>query len=124
MPLLALDHVNLRTTRVTEMTAFYRDVLGLVAGPRPAFPFGGAWLYCGERAVVHLVEVPEAANREGDLHLEHFAFAARGYPEFLATLTRSAVPYRLSTPTGGNARQVNIHDPDGNHIHIDFPLDE
>lgn len=124
MPLLALDHVNLRTTRVAEMRAFYCDVLGLVAGARPAFPFGGAWLYCGERAVVHLVEVPEAPRRSGELHLEHFAFSARGYDEFLATLTRLSIPYRLSTPTGGTARQVNVHDPDGNHIHVDFALKE
>jgi catechol 2,3-dioxygenase-like lactoylglutathione lyase family enzyme len=124
MPLLALDHVNLRTTRVAEMLCFYRDVLGLVPGARPAFSFGGAWLYCGERAVVHLVEVSEPARREGELHLEHFAFSANGYDDFIATLARQAIPYRLSTPAGGGLRQVNVHDPDGNRIHVDFRLDE
>jgi catechol 2,3-dioxygenase-like lactoylglutathione lyase family enzyme len=124
MAVLALDHVNLRTTRVEAMRAFYCDVLGLVAGSRPAFSFGGAWLYCGERAVVHLVEVPQAPERTGNLHLEHFAFTARGYTEFLSTLERLAIPYRLSTPAGGGMRQVNIQDPDGNHIHLDFQLTE
>ena len=124
MPLLALDHVNLRTTRVAQMRTFYCEVLGLVAGPRPAFSFGGAWLYCGERAVVHLVEVAEAPRRDGELHLEHFAFSASGYQEFLEQLAQYSVPYRLSTPAGGNARQVSVHDPDDNRLHIDFPREE
>ena len=59
MTLTVLDHVNIRTARLEDLVAFYRDVLGLHTGWRPAFSFGGAWLYCGEQAVVHLVEVDE-----------------------------------------------------------------
>ena len=58
MPLSALDHVNLRTAHLEEMCAFYCEVLGLERGPRPPFPFPGAWLYCGGRPCVHLVEAP------------------------------------------------------------------
>ena len=28
----------------------------LAPGPRPNFSFGGAWMYCGDRPAVHLVE--------------------------------------------------------------------
>ena len=57
MPLRHLDHVNLCTGHLERMLAFYEDVLGMKRGPRPPFTFGGAWLYLGERPVVHLVAV-------------------------------------------------------------------
>ena len=60
MPVKDLDHVNLRTANLAGMIAFYEKVLGLTLGPRPAFGFDGAWLYCGERATVHLIAVPQA----------------------------------------------------------------
>jgi catechol 2,3-dioxygenase-like lactoylglutathione lyase family enzyme len=57
MGMLWLDHVNIRTTQLDEMSAFYENVLSLKRGKRPAFPFGGAWHYCGKSAIVHLVEL-------------------------------------------------------------------
>lgn len=45
-----LDHVNLRTTLLDRLMAFYGDVLGFSQGPRPDFAFDGAWFYCGEQA--------------------------------------------------------------------------
>ena len=121
MALIRFDHVNLRTANLPAMTEFYCTVLGLRVGPRPAFPFGGAWLYCGEQAVVHLVEVAEAPKPSGALRLEHFAFSAEGFEEFVATLTRANVEHRVSKLLGTETRQVNLHDPDGNRVHFDFP---
>lgn len=121
MPLIELDHVNLRTARVAEMIAFYRTILGLEPGARPAFSFGGAWLYCGERAVVHLVEVAEPPNPSGELRLEHFAFRARGFAELEGKLRAAGIEYRVSKLFGTETRQLNFRDPDGNRIHLDFP---
>ena len=56
MAMFWLDHVNIRTTKLDEMSAVYEDILGLPRGKRPNFPIGGAWHYCGKQAVVHLVE--------------------------------------------------------------------
>lgn len=56
MPIRRLDHVKVVTANLEEMVAWYETVLGLRSGPRPDFPFGGAWLYAGEAAVVHLLE--------------------------------------------------------------------
>jgi catechol 2,3-dioxygenase-like lactoylglutathione lyase family enzyme len=121
MPLMQLDHVNLRTSNIAKMTEFYASVLGLRAGARPAFSFGGAWLYCGDRAVVHLVEVAEQPSPSGELRLEHFAFVARDFDELARKLEEACVEYRVSTLFGTETRQLNIRDPDGNRIHIDFP---
>lgn len=125
MQVRAFDHVNVRTADVDRMVAWYDRVLGMKAGPRPPFPFPGAWLYLGEHALVHLVGVGSAPDApESAIRLEHFAFSGSGLAAFLDHLRREGVEWRLGTtpgapPTGGIV-QVNIFDPDGNHIHVDF----
>ena len=121
MPLMYLDHVNLRTADVARSIEFYSGALGLRVGPRPAFSFGGAWLYCEDRPVVHLVEVAEQPDPNGELRLEHFAFVARGFDEFVQRLDAAGVEYRASKQFGSDTRQLNLRDPDGNRIHVDFP---
>src|SRR5690606_40480104 len=104
MPLARLDHVNLRTANLPAMVAFYTEVLGMTLGPRPPFAFGGAWLYCGQgnssRPTVHLVEVARQPAPDGELRLEHFAFAAEGLAGFLADLRRRDVGYRIGVVPG------------------------
>jgi catechol 2,3-dioxygenase-like lactoylglutathione lyase family enzyme len=122
--LLALDHINVRTSRLEALCRFYCEVLGLERGPRPNFSFGGAWLYCGERPVLHLVEVAAAPTPGADLRLQHFAFRGRDLASTLHRLKQAAVPFRLGFVNDFRLCQVNLTDPDGNQLHIDFPLDE
>ncbi len=120
-----LDHVNVRTAALDAMVAWYGRVLGLTPGPRPDFPFPGAWLYAGERPLIHLVATGAAPGADpADLRLEHFALAASDLPAFLERLEADGEPYRLRRlPTFGIV-QVNVWDPDGNHIHVDFDAAE
>lgn len=126
MPLTSLDHVNIRTARLAAMTAFYGDVLGLRPGARPPFSFSGAWLYCGERPSVHLVEMDSGwdAAAGQPLRLSHFAFRATGLAELLARLRAVGVTYRLGTLPGSGLHQIHLRDPDGNELHVDFAADE
>ena len=125
---MRLDHVNIRTRRLSEMVDFYRRTLGLESGPRPPFPFPGAWLYAedegGERwAVVHLIGLEGEASdgrQQPDLRLEHFALTSRGLKAFLARLEAAGVEGHLARVPGGGPIQVNLFDPDGNHLHVDF----
>ena len=120
-----LDHVNIRTSRLEEMTRWYVEVLGLRSGYRPNFPFPGAWLYAGEMAVVHLVaEEAEPSVDQSDLKIEHAAFRAKGYDAFIARLDAEGAERRVIKVPGVNIVQVNIWDPDGNHLHIDFESGE
>ena len=120
MALARLDHVNIRTANLAKMIVFYEEVLGFVSGKRPPFGFPGAWLYCGEVPVVHLIEVPDQPAPEGELRLEHFAFSASGLADFLGGLRQRGEDYRIGVVPELQIIQVNIHDPDGNHIHVDF----
>ena len=123
MPVSSLDHVNIRTDNLKEMTSFYAKVLGLKKGNRPAFKFGGAWLYCGSRATVHLVEVKHQATAE-NAQLEHFAFKANDINGTLKKLQKFGSDYETRIIPGGKIRQVHAYDPDGNHVEIAFSTRE
>lgn len=123
MQLKRLDHVNVRTANLAAMIDWYCDVLGMRTGPRPPFSFGGAWLYCDGFPIVHLVEV-ETAQKALEPRIEHFAIGAEGLASFLAHLQSRKVAYKCSVVPEFGIQQVNIWDPDANHIHIDFAATE
>jgi catechol 2,3-dioxygenase-like lactoylglutathione lyase family enzyme len=123
MTLKGFDHVNVRTANLERMAAWYRDVLGLAPGRRPPFSFGGAWLYLGDHPFVHLVEV-ERQPAGLEPRLEHMAFRGRGLAEFLATLRSQEIEHKIGVVPGFGIIQVNIWDPDGNHLHVDFSPEE
>jgi catechol 2,3-dioxygenase-like lactoylglutathione lyase family enzyme len=115
--------VNVRTAKLAKMIAWYEEVLGMRNGWRPKFPFGGAWMYSGDnKPTVHLVEVAEEPTQ--GLRLEHFAFSASGMKACIERCKKHNVEYELIAVTDAGLVQVNVYDPDGNHIHIDFPAHE
>ena len=102
------------------------------AASGPPFPFGGAWLYCGDQPVVHLVEIEtgRAGRPTGDEaparpaapepRLSHFAFTGTGMAAFIARLEQAGVPHAVARLPGSQVFQVNLRDPDGNALHVDF----
>lgn len=126
MPIRRLDHVNVVTANLEEMVAWYEAVLGLRSGPRPDFPFGGAWLYAGDAAVVHLVKdtVQARTGSEAALKLEHFAFSATDASAFERKLKENSAPFEKINVKDAGLVQFHISDPDGNHVHVDFDLNE
>ena len=40
--------------------------------------------------------------------------------EFLKKLDASGVKYHITAPPAAGIKQINVNDPEGNHIHIDF----
>ena len=119
MQVTKLDHVNVHTANLDTMVEWYGRVLGMKAGERPPFPFPGAWLYCGGEPAVHLVGVDKQPQTSG-LQVEHFAFSAVGLKDFLERLHKNAVRYDARKVPRSDGVQINVWDPDGNHIHIDF----
>lgn len=123
MQLNKLDHVNIRTANLSNMVAWYCDVLGMENGERPPFPFPGAWLYAGDQAAVHLVGVDEAPQSV-EPNIEHFAMSATGLQDFVDRLEATGTEFRAVRVPGINILQINVFDCDGNHIHIDFSPEE
>lgn len=118
MAITKLEHFTIRCSDLEVTRAFYRDVIGLTDGFRPAFGFQGHWLYAGDTPVVHLLDKAEAeqlggAHPGGDTGaLDHVAFvgddaaAVRAHLESVgATFEVREFP-RLMT-------QFFLTDPDG-----------
>ena len=120
-----LDHVNVRTSNLDAMIKWYGDMLGMQTGPRPDFPFPGAWLYAGDHPAIHLVGVDAQPGADmGDLTLEHFALSATGITGLLERVKAADARCDVRKVPGFPIVQVNLWDPDGNHIHIDFTAEE
>ena len=124
MPIGRLDHVNLRTHRLHEMVEWYGRVLEMPSGARPDFPFPGAWLYADGLPTVHLNGCEHVATQSADLALEHFAFKASTLKGMVERLKRIGERFEVAFVPGMPVCQVNVWDPDGNHIHIDFAAAE
>jgi len=121
----SLDHLNIRTHQLDVMIAWYEKMLGFRSGPRPDFPFPGAWMYCGDLPLVHIVGVDQEPGADADdLKLEHGAFGATGFDDFVAKFKEAGERYEIVHVPSFPIVQVNVWDPDGNHLHIDFHSDE
>jgi catechol 2,3-dioxygenase-like lactoylglutathione lyase family enzyme len=123
MPLLRLDHVNVRTANLAAMVDWYDRVLGLKTGPRPDFDFDGAWIYVGDQAVIHLI-ARETECAAIDPKIEHYAFQATGMAQMLAHLKALGIGHTVDEVPGMPIVQINLADHDGNHIHIDYTAAE
>jgi catechol 2,3-dioxygenase-like lactoylglutathione lyase family enzyme len=97
MAIRAIDHVNIVTTDLEGTVAFYAEAIGLERGWRPDFSFPGAWLYAGERPVIHLAVGERAAGFaaadagvSGTGPLDHVAFDAEDFEGTRDRLVRGA----------------------------------
>lgn len=118
MAILDLDHVNIRTTDLNRTRAFFTEVLGLSVGWRPDFDFAGAWLYAGEKDVVHLVQVAQTSAASQGSALDHFAFAIDDFEDARRRLERAGIAYRETAAPNGGIRQFFITDLNGVNIEL------
>ena len=140
---LSLNHYSVRTLDADASCAFYTRVLKMSAGPRPAFPFPGYWMYNGSHdsyanAVVHIIGIdkndPEGLKKylgnrsEASLHgtgaVDHIAFFATGLVEMVEHLKTIDVPCRERTVPSIGLYQVFVDDPSGLVIELNYPAAE
>jgi catechol 2,3-dioxygenase-like lactoylglutathione lyase family enzyme len=120
MALRGLDHVTVRCMDIERSRAFYAEALGLRDGERPAVNIPGAWLYLGDRPVVHLFGGRQDDGAKTTGGFDHVAFDADDLPGVRARLERLGVPFRESGIPDMRLHQVFLHDPDGVMIEINF----
>ncbi len=118
-----LDHINIGTADLAATRAFYVDLLGLVEGDRPSFSFPGAWLYCGDRAVVHLVGL-SAARPVATAALDHFAFDCDDFDTVMARLESASYEHQVRIVPGTGRRQIFLRDPNGVNVELNFAAAE
>ena len=123
MPVTTMNHFTILTDDVAATVDFYRDLLGLVDGPRPPFDFPGAWLYAGERPILHVVGGRNADELRPGV-IDHMAFSAEDLSDTLALLASRNIAHTCRRLPGGGTWQVFFHDPNGARVELDFAADE
>ncbi len=114
----SLDHVNVFTDDLEGTVAFYTEIIGLKDGDRPPFDFPGAWLYCGDQAVLHLVAEPPAGAETGPI--DHVAFRATGIKAMRNRLRRHDLAFFERDVPDMPLRQIFVKDPNGVQIELNF----
>jgi catechol 2,3-dioxygenase-like lactoylglutathione lyase family enzyme len=119
MPVTEMNHFTVLTDDLERTRAFYVGLLGLHEGPRPPLGFPGAWLYAGERPVLHVIAgraLPE--QRRGVL--DHMAFSAKDLPGITGKLEAAGIAYDLRQQPESKVWQLFLLDPNGAKVELDF----
>jgi len=134
MKIEQLDHFTIKVSDLDASTRFYTDVVGLKNGARPDFVFGGAWLYCGDHPLVHLIEENsrQAMGLSKDVNgsargmgaIDHVAFRASGLAAMRQRLRSQQIPFDEQTVPGQGLHQLFLDDPDGVRLELNFPASE
>jgi len=128
---MTINHVLIRTSRLDEMKQFLAQVAGLQEGARPPFNFSGAWMYSGDRPLIHLVEIgaPEpglsdylgessTASITGAGPVDHIAFSGSDYPALMERLHRQHTEFYERTVPETHEHQVFVEGPEG--VRLEF----
>ncbi len=136
MGVQALEHVTIRCAQRQKTRDFYVQLIGLIEGPRPDFPFRGHWLYLGGMPVIHLVEaadnggawgretvIPDADKGPSSKDtgaFDHVAFQGGDFEAMRARLKEAGVTFRERIVPGGGLKQLFVPDPEGVLVEINF----
>lgn len=125
-----LNHFNLRapTELMRVLRDFYRDVLGLQEGARPAFQSRGYWLYAGGQPVLHLSEqrpgepLRAPVRADAPTTFDHIAFSGSQPAAMAARLRAAGVAFHEERSPVTRQHQFFLQDPAGNGVEINFPF--
>ena len=118
MTIRSLDHVNIYTRKLDETVRFYEKVLGLRKGERPAISIPGAWIYCGDVAIIHLMELDPQGQGTGVL--DHVAMGAEDIVGLIQRARAEGLDYRIQDIPDFRIRQMFLRDPNGVKIELNF----
>ena len=121
MAVTSMNHFTILTNDLEATLAFYGELLGLHAGPRPPFKFPGAWLYAGGGgdAILHVVAGRDTQDL-GKGVIDHMAFSAHGLATTVKQLQARGIAHDLRRLPGGQTWQLFFSDPNGARVELDF----
>jgi catechol 2,3-dioxygenase-like lactoylglutathione lyase family enzyme len=119
MPALSLDHWNVYCKDLKATVRFYERYVGLHDGDRPPFPVPGAWLYAGEKPILHLVS--ETGRKDhGSGAIDHVAINCADIRGTIDQIKKDKIPFEVRKVPARPLQQVFLHDPDGVMIELNF----
>jgi catechol 2,3-dioxygenase-like lactoylglutathione lyase family enzyme len=123
MAITEMNHFTILTDDLERTRAFYVELLGLREGSRPPLGIPGAWLYAGERPVLHVI-AGRALPAERRGVLDHMAFSATDLAGVTARLEAAGIAYDLGRQPESNVWQLFLSDPNGARVELDFAASE
>jgi len=132
MPVIGLDHVNLRVPSPARTLAFFREVLDMEVTPPPgrtSIAENGWVLDAGGAAVIHVGslesryeagETLPAPARSGSGAIHHVALRCEGYEAILGRLAEAGLPYRENVVPQVQLRQIFVTQIDGVLFELNF----
>jgi len=119
MPALSLDHYNIYCKDLDATVRFYERYVGLTNGDRPPFPFPGAWLYAGDKPILHLVS-ETGRKDQGSGAIDHVAINCADIRGTLDLIKKDGVAFEVRKVPARPLQKVFVHDPDGVMIELNF----
>ena len=123
---MAIDHVLIRTSRFAALKQFLARVAGLKEGARPPFQCSCAWMYSGNRLLIHLVETgrpvpglsdylgePSTAPSSGEGPVDQVAFSGGDYPALVGRLQQPYAEFHERTVPQSHEHRVFAQGPEG-----------
>lgn len=138
MPITNFDHYTIRARDIDASARFYHDVMGFRVETLTSFEFPFRLLFLGDHALVHLLGAGEELNaflarsapsyesgvERGTGNMEHVAFNATGFKDFLARIMAANIHFEQRTLADYGVVQLLFSDLDGVEIEVNFPLGE
>jgi catechol 2,3-dioxygenase-like lactoylglutathione lyase family enzyme len=119
MPALSLDHWNIYCKDLDATVRFYEKYVGLKNGDRPPFQFPGAWMYAGDKPILHIVS--ETTRKDhGSGAIDHIAINCSDIRGTIDTIRKDGLPFEVRKVPARPLQQVFVHDPDGVMIELNF----
>jgi len=134
--LTRLAHLCLKTSRLEEMAAFYRDGLGATIKFRYRNREGtpiGYYVALGEMSFIEIFDHADAHRRSGSAkpcepledprdpwlaRFNHFCLQVEGLDEYVAQIEARGVTVTGRKTGNDRSRQAWVKDPDGNLIEL------
>lgn len=122
MKISGINHINITVTadKLAAVVTFYEQVLGLKKGQRATSRRDGAWLYCGAQPIIHVSVVEQAPYAGADTIFNHVALTCTDVDACLSTMAHYNIPYQLDFRSPPEMTQVNVIDPAGIKIELNF----
>lgn len=132
MPVLGLNHLNIRTPDFKRTVDFLRDALGMKVSPVPEFDSieKAAWIYDDSGVpVLHLARadvpysptevLPDEAPR-GSGAIQHVALSCADFEAMRSRLTALDLSFRENYLPKAGIRQIFVRDPTDILLELNF----
>ncbi|MDP2902312.1 MAG: VOC family protein [Methylovulum sp.] len=122
MKISGINHINIvvMSNKLADVVAFYEQIIGLKQGRRAVSKRNGAWLYCGDTAIIHVSVVEETPYPGTDTVFNHVALTCSDVDACLQTLVHNNIPHTIEFRSPPEMTQIFVYDPAGIRIELNF----